>query len=111
MHLVADPGLAAEIVESLQDDLSEALFSATAEGQTWQVCMTRRRLDIDEQAGPRLSPTLVGQLAQRDGDVVMVLTDQPRRADTELVVVDANRVHRVALISLPGLGGWDWPRG
>jgi hypothetical protein len=105
MHLVADPGLAAETVEKLQDDLSEALSSRTAEEPPWQVRMTCRRLDIDEQAGTHLSPALVGQFAQRDDDVVIVLTDQPRRAETQLVVVDANRVHRVALLSLPALGG------
>src|SRR4051812_20372290 len=109
LHLVADPGLAAEIVEELQEELGHALSTGTSAGLDdalrWRVTVTSRRLDVDERAGDRLSPALVRELSQEDGDVVILLTDQPRREDTQLVVADGDRAHAVALVSLPALGG------
>lgn len=96
VHLVADPGLPADIAEELHTELSDAL--------SWPVKVTCQPLDVDEHAGPRLAPGLTRELPHRDGDIVVVLTDQPRRAGTQIVLADVDRGPRVALISLPGLG-------
>jgi len=96
VHLVADPGLPADIAEELHTALSDAL--------SWRVQVTCQPLDVEEQAGPRLAPGLTRELPQRDGDIVVFLTDQPRRAGTQIVLADVDHAPGVALVSLPGLG-------
>lgn len=96
IHLVADPGLPADIAEELQAELSDAL--------SWRVQVTCQLLDVEEQAGPRLAPGLTRELPHQDGHIVVFLTDQPRRAGTQIVLADVDRAPGVALISLPGLG-------
>lgn len=60
-------------------------------------------------ADPGLPAGITGELAdeyrEREGwDVVMFLTDLPRRSGTEPVVADVSIRHAAALISLPGIG-------
>lgn len=96
VHIVADPGLPADIAEEFHAQFSHAL--------SWRVQVTYQPLDVEEQAGPRLAPDLTRESPQQDGDVVVFLTDQPRRSGTEIVLADVERGPGVALLSLPALG-------
>ena len=63
------------------------------------------RLVVAEQVGTRLSRELVRDGRQPGGDVLVALTDQPRRVQTRVVIATANPDGGIALVSVPGLGG------
>ncbi len=48
--------------------------------------------------------------SRHDADIVIYLTDLPRRDDTLPVIADISSKHRFALISVPGLGATFVPR-
>lgn len=101
--LIADPGLASNMVNRVTDELPDALADAIA-GRCWRVETAEGPVGLDS-AG--LLPMLhqgAALRAQHGWDVVVLVTDLPRRADTQPLVSDYGSEHGVGLISLPALG-------
>jgi hypothetical protein len=101
--LLAAPGLAAEVAESLAPELSRRLNEHYPEVD-WEV-----PLEIDALVVPPASTTeLIDAAHQRllgqDWELALSLTDLPLRVGRRTVVAHASPTHRVAVISLPGLG-------
>jgi hypothetical protein len=101
--LLAAPGLAAEVAESLAPELSRRLNELYPEVD-WEV-----PLEIDALVVPPASTTeLIDAAHQRllgqDWELALSLTDLPLRVGRRTVVAHASPTHRVAVISLPGLG-------
>ena len=101
--LIADPGAPAVIAERLSDSLPNALTGEPAD-DTWDVSVRRHAYPIDEHT--EVSDVL-GTI-EPDGeaeDIVIYLTDLPRRRGTTPVVADISVPDRFGMISIPGLGG------
>src|SRR3954447_12088059 len=101
--LIADPGAPTVIAERLSESLPNALTAGPADDK-WDVSVRRHAYPIDEQT--EFSEVL-GTI-EPDGateDIVIYLTDLPRRRGTTPVVADISVPDRFGLISIPGLGG------
>jgi hypothetical protein len=99
--LIADPGAPAGIADRLTAWLPAALAS---DGSEWSVSVRSETYPVVENAevaevirvvDPRTEPY----------DVVIYLTDLPRRAGTTPVVADISLTERFGVISVPGVGG------
>lgn len=107
--LVADPGMPAITVAAVADDLPDVLDRAVRDGAAgraaWRVETVDAPLLLDEHG---TIPMLAVGKAYRDEhgwDLVVLVTDLPRRAVTEPILVDFSTGARVAMVSLPALGG------
>lgn len=107
--LVADPGVPAMIAERLSDSLSDALTDrARADDKwdvdKWDVSVRRHAYPIGEHAEV---PEVVGTIdpGGETEDIVIYLTDLPRRQGTTPVITDISVPDRFGVISIPGVGG------
>jgi hypothetical protein len=104
--VVADPGLPARVADWLaRGELAEALEAGVSRAARWRVEVAREKLPLDENG--MIPITELGrQRRERNGwDVIVYLTDLPRRTSTQPVVADISTSHSVGLISLPAVGG------
>ncbi|ORL06342.1 hypothetical protein [Prescottella equi] len=107
--LIADPGepaaLAARIAEFLPQRLrSPDTGSPGGDERRWTTCVRRKPYLPDEQAELAEVIDAVDPSSEEE-DIVVYLTDLPRREDTMPVVADVSADHRFALISVAGVGG------
>jgi hypothetical protein len=105
--LLADPGLAETLASSVAEDLPPALDRARPDGSAavrWRVETVRGPVGLDSQG---LLPMLRSgdRLRRRHHwDVVVLITDLPRRTGTQPLVSDFGADEGVGLVSLPALG-------
>src|SRR4051794_20100500 len=101
--LIADPGAPAVIAERLSDSLPSALTDGAADGK-WDVSVRRHAYPIDEHTEVS---DVVGTIEPggETEDIVIYLTDLPRRQGTTPVIADISVPDRFGVISIPGLGG------
>ncbi len=102
MGLLADPGLAAELAHRLEDDLPDLLGRHA--GGSWNVEAVEAALELDENGALPMVQIGKEALEERGWDVVVLISDLPRRAGKEPVTADAATGDRVGLVSLPALG-------
>jgi hypothetical protein len=102
--LVADPGAPAAIAERLSDSLPDALADSAPAEDKWDVSVRRQAYPIDEHAE---FSDVVGTIdpESEDEDIVIYLTDLPRRQGTTPVIAAISLPDRLGVISLPGVGG------
>ncbi|MCD2186933.1 hypothetical protein [Actinomycetospora soli] len=103
--LLADPGLATDLVDRVAADLPATLGSALPDHR-WRVETASGPVGLDSEG---LLPMLRrGAALRRDHnwDVVVLVTDLPRRAGTQPLVSDYGSDECVALVSLPALGAF-----
>jgi hypothetical protein len=101
--LLADPGLASDLVARVATELPAALDGAIS-GYRWQVETAQGPVGLDSEG---LLPMLRhgAALRRRHGwDVVVLVTDLPRRTGTQPLVSDYGSDEGVGLVSLPALG-------
>jgi hypothetical protein len=102
--LVADPGVPEAIAERLSDSLPSALADCAAADGKWDVSVRRDSYPVDEHAEV-LEVVRIIDPAGEPEDIVIYLTDLPRRVGTTPVIVDISLNDRFGLISIPGVGG------
>ncbi|WP_067723021.1 hypothetical protein [Nocardia yamanashiensis] len=102
--LIADPGKPAAVAEQLAERLPELLSSRDRSGRRWTTAVRREPYLPDEQADLAEVIEAVDPSAESE-DLVVYLTDLPRRADTLPIVAEVSTDHRFALVSVPGVGG------
>lgn len=107
--LLADPGKATAVAERLAQSLPERLLGRDRLERRWTVSVRRKPYLLDEQTDFAEVIDTVDPAAEAE-DLVVYLTDLPRREDTLPVVADVSADHAFALISLPGVGGIDIER-
>jgi hypothetical protein len=102
--LIADPGAPAAIAERLSDSLPDALSEPATTPNKWEVSVRRHAYPIDEHAGVS---EVVGTIEPggETEDIVIYLTDLPRRRGTTPLIADISVPNRFGVISIPGLGG------
>jgi len=102
--LVADPGLPYQLASELAADLAEELRQQVADRWEWRVVPIEHRFAADEQGELALKDIVEVVARLHQLDVVVCITDQPRRSGIQPIVADINRRARVAITSLPALG-------
>jgi hypothetical protein len=103
--LIADPGVPVVIAERLSDSLPGALTDGPAADGKWDVSVRRDSYPVDEHAEVVEVINTVDPAAETE-DIVIYLTDMPRRLGTTPVIADISLQNRFGLISIPGVGGW-----
>jgi hypothetical protein len=102
--LIADPGVPAVIAERLSDSLPGALTDRAATDGKWDVSVRRHSFPVDEHAEVLEVIRIIDPAGETE-DIVIYLTDLPRRLGTTPVIVDISLHDRFGLISIPGAGG------
>ena len=100
--LIADPGAAEGIAKHLSESLPGALTDASAPGD-WHVSTRSHAFPVDEHTRFAEVVGTVDPDSVTD-DIVIYLTDLPRRDGTTPVVAEIDTSRRFGVISLPGLG-------
>ncbi|USX53735.1 hypothetical protein [Lentzea sp. HUAS12] len=107
LGLLADPGLATDIVEDLAEDLPRRLSRDVDGDVEWRVVPVCDQFAADEHGSVRhVVDAVRDQVVEERCDLWVCLTDLPRRAGTDPVVADASADDGLAVASLPALGGW-----
>ncbi|MFD9701136.1 hypothetical protein [Lentzea sp. NPDC059081] len=107
LGLLADPGLATDIVEDLAEDLPRRLSRDVDGDVEWRVVSVCDQFAADEHGSVRhVVEAVRDQAVQERCDLWVCLTDLPRRAGTDPVVADASADDGLAVASLPALGSW-----
>jgi hypothetical protein len=102
--LIADPGAPAAIAKRLSDSLPNALTDwAPADGR-WEVSVRRDSYPVDEHAEVVEVIRTIDPASETE-DIVIYLTDLPRRLGTKPVIADISLRNQFGLISIPGIGG------
>jgi hypothetical protein len=101
--LLAAPDLPAEVAESLAPELSKRLNELYPEVE-WAVPLEIDGLVVPPASTTELIDAAHEKLLGQDWELALALTDLPLRVGRRTVVAHASPTHRVAMISLPGLG-------
>ncbi len=102
--LIADPGEPAALAERIAESLPERLRSPDRDERRWTTSVRPKPYLPDEQADFADVIDTVDPSSEAE-DIVVYLTDLPRREDTLPVVADVSADHKFALISVAGVGG------
>ncbi|MDG4664391.1 hypothetical protein [Mycobacterium sp. 236(2023)] len=100
--LIADPGAPAELAEDLSKDLPKLLTRDSSSSPAVSVQTGSYRLTEQDPLDDVLDA--VDPASQRH-DVVVYVTDLPRRDGTQPVVADISLEQRFGVISVPSVGG------
>ena len=104
VHLLADEGLPSTLAGWLTESLPSTLNARIHDGVRWQVRSTTTVLRLNDD---REIPTVEIADAHRNGrhgELVVLLTDLPRRAGTQPIASDFSTAGHAALVSVPALG-------
>jgi len=101
--LVADPGVPAVIAERLSDSLPSALTDGAAPDGKWDVAVRSDSYPVDEHAEVSEVVRTIDPAGETE-DIVIYLTDLPRRLGTTPVIADISVRNRFGLISIAGAG-------
>ncbi|GAA3892755.1 hypothetical protein GCM10022243_67140 [Saccharothrix violaceirubra] len=102
--MLADEGLPERVITAVTDELPD-LFAARVSGQVrWRVEHEADQVPLDEDGN--IPTRMLSEQRRRDRgwDLLVLVTDLPRRAGTKPVVAGIDVEHGVAMISLPALG-------
>lgn len=102
--LIADPGAPAAIAERVADSLRNALEYQSPTDNAWDVSVRRHAYPVDEYAEVS---QVIRTIEPGDSpeDIVIYLTDLPRRQGKTPVIADISVPDRLGVISIPGVGG------
>lgn len=102
--LIADPGAPTAIAERLSGSLGTVLSDQAAAGDKFDVNVRRHAYPIDEHTEVS---DVVGTIdpGGEPEDIVIYLTDLPRRKGTAPVMADISVFGRLGVISIPCVGG------
>jgi hypothetical protein len=102
--LLADKGMPALIAQRLIDELPDVLTRQLSNRVEWQVHARCDPLLLDENGLIPMLDLADRQKPAHDWDVLVLLTDLPRRARTQPIVSDYSTSRAVGLVSIPALG-------
>jgi hypothetical protein len=102
--LIAEPGAPAALAHDLAQTLPEAMDASSSPGQRWTISVQEEAYHLNEQA--TLTEVLDGvDPTSQPQDVVVYLTDLPRRDGTLPVVADISIPRRFGVVSVACVGG------
>lgn len=102
--VLTDQGLPEQVITTIADELPES-FATMVSGQTrWRVEHEIDQLPLNEDGDIPMRTLSQRHRQDRGWDLLVLVTDLPRRAGTDPVVAGVDVEHGVAMISLPALG-------
>ncbi|PPK64973.1 hypothetical protein V5P93_004283 [Actinokineospora auranticolor] len=102
--VLVDEGLPERVITTTVNELPE-VFAAQVSGRTrWRVEREVDQLPLDEDGDIPMRALADRHREHRGWDLLVLVTDLPRRAGTAPVAAGVDVEHGVALISLPALG-------
>ncbi|PVZ04631.1 hypothetical protein [Actinomycetospora cinnamomea] len=101
--LLADPGLPTKLAAQVAADLPD-LLAARLPGRTWRVETAEGPVGLDAEGLLPMLRTGCERQRRHGWDIVVIVTDLPRRAGTEPLVSDFGSDDGVGLVSVPALG-------
>jgi hypothetical protein len=102
--LVADEGVPRTVAEHLAERLPKVLSARVNPRVDWTVRVAAEPLTLDEDGRIPMFDIAERCRSDHDADVIVLLTDLPRRVGTQPIMSDFNAERGVALASLPALG-------
>lgn len=102
--LLADPGAPTDLAAALLPDLSEVLAAQVDDATEWVVGSETREIPLDEQGLVPLESLAQEHRERQEWDVMIVVTDLPRRVGTRPIATVLVERARSGMVSLPGLG-------
>jgi hypothetical protein len=102
--VLADEGLPEQVITTIADDLPGVFATRVSEEARWQVDHEVAQLPLDDNGEIPMRTLAQRHREDRGWDVLVLVTDLPRRAGTKPVVAGVDVEHGVAMISLPALG-------
>jgi hypothetical protein len=103
--LLADPGLPGELARRLADELPDVLNEQVDGGVTWRVETLYDPFEVTASDRDRVLAKARRWTRGTNWDIAVALTDAPIRTDDGVLVAELDIDDRVALCSLPALGG------
>lgn len=103
--LLVDPDAPTELAEKLAEDLPELLAEAVNRDIEWSLRVVRDPLTATLNDSVAILNATREHKLRENWDIAVCLTDLPLRTGGRPLVVDVDAVDRVALVSLPALGG------
>ena len=105
LGVVADPGAPSDIAQRLPGVLPDLLSERVSQAVDWEVHVVREALPLDAHGVLPLLAEAGRRKPEAGWDMLVYLTDLPRRLATQPVVADLSTRDAICLISLPALGG------
>ncbi|WP_244325830.1 hypothetical protein [Pseudonocardia alni] len=102
--LLADPGAPTDLASWLVRDLPAVLAEQVDEAIEWVVSTETREVPLDERGRVPLESLAREQRERQEWDLVIVVTDLPRRTGARPVATVVSDRTSSGLVSLPGLG-------
>ncbi|VVJ21991.1 Uncharacterised protein [Amycolatopsis camponoti] len=102
--LVTDDGFPRQLAGRIVDGLPARLARDLGEETSWQVEHETQALPLDEHGNIPMLDLAQERRAEHEWDLLVLITDLPRRAGTVPIASDYNVDHGVAMVSLPALG-------
>ncbi|OLR94742.1 hypothetical protein [Actinokineospora bangkokensis] len=102
--VLADEGLPEQVVTSLADELPEVLAAQVGGQARWRVEHVVDQLPLDDDGEIPMRELSRRHRRDRGWDLLVLVTDLPRRSGTSPVAAGVDVDHGVAVISLPALG-------
>ena len=103
--LIADPGEPAAVAERMSQSLPRRLGDRDLVERRWSACVRAEPYLPDEHAAFADVIDTVDPSSEKE-DIVVYLTDLPRREETLPVVGEVSSVHQFALVSVAAVGGF-----
>lgn len=102
--LLTDDGLPGQLAGRIADDLPARLARDLGEETAWRVEHETQSLPLNEEGDIPMLALAQERRAEHGWDLLVLITDLPRRAGTVPIASDYNGDHGVAMVSLPALG-------
>jgi hypothetical protein len=103
--LIADPGEPATVAERIAQSLPQRLSDRDGAERRWSACVRAEPYLPDEHAAFADVVDTVDPSSEEE-DIVVYLTDLPRREETLPVVGEVSPHHQFALVSVAAVGGF-----
>jgi hypothetical protein len=102
--LLTDDGLPGQLARRIADGLPARLARDLGEETAWRVEHETQSLPLNEEGDIPMLALAQERRAEHGWDLLVLITDLPRRAGTVPIASDYNGDHGVAMVSLPALG-------
>lgn len=103
--LVSDPDLPSEIAGRLAEELPTVLRHRLSSTPMWEVRQVTAALHADEQVGlAELTLSIMEMMPDQYFDVLVFITDLPRRAGRRPIAAELDTAVRLAIVSIPTMG-------
>ncbi|SEF24525.1 hypothetical protein SAMN05421837_102753 [Amycolatopsis pretoriensis] len=102
--LLTDDGLPGQLARRIADGLPGRLARDLGEEKTWRVEHETQSLPLNDEGEIPMLALAEERRAEHGWDLLVLITDLPRRSGTAPIASDYNVDHGVAMVSLPALG-------